>query len=208
MKNDTKKIISLLLPWFYLALGMNIFRIFLVEANSYVWLNWNLFLALLPILFLYTFRNTEKKIWKLSSFLAWLFILPNATYLITDLIHLRGVGPEWILWYDGMMIFAYSLVGIISFAFTLNELSKSLYFWKEKHVSLFVWLTSFLAAFGIYLGRYIRWNTWDIVTRPFSLIANVFEIIFTKYADPVFILTLILFTLLGVCSVNFVKKIY
>lgn len=204
MKN-LYKLFDLSKYFLVLAVGMNIIRLFMIDAQSYVWLNWNLFLALIPILFYYLFFNLKKNWARITSFFAWLLFLPNALYLVTDFLHLRNVGPEWVLWYDGMMIFAYSLLGILSFAFTTHFISKKVFKLAYLHSVGFI---SFLSAFGIYLGRYIRWNTWDIVTRPFSLFENIFNIIFTKSGDSVFLMTLVSFTALGIISVKFISVIF
>ncbi len=197
MNTSFHKFIYALLPLSAIAVGMSIFRVELTGATRYLWMNWNLFLALVPLLFTWTFVRFENRLLKVLSFLAWLFFLPNALYMMTDFIHLGSAGsiPN-LLWYDGLMIFAYVFIGVLVSFFTLEKIVSS---FKTSQVPRYIFVVSIslLVSFGIYLGRYIRWNTWDIITRPFALFANIFEVITTHIHDPRFYLMIIFFTLFG-----------
>lgn len=173
------------------ALILNITRIWLVGDLSYIYLNWNLFLALLPVLFAFLFEfNRRFKLLSIVYFLGWLLFLPNAPYIITDFIHLRDVGTETMLWYDSMMIFGYALAGMYAFVFSLERVSQ---FFQRNF--LFVFVISLLSGFGIYLGRYIRWNTWNIVTHPIEFFSNVMDIVIGMNTNTTLLLTVAVFTL-------------
>ncbi|MGB0925543.1 MAG: DUF1361 domain-containing protein, partial [Minisyncoccia bacterium] len=119
---------NFIMPWLALALAMNMTRFAMTDVYSYIYMNWNLFLALVPLLFVFFFEKVQNIYLKALFFFAWLFFLPNAAYIITDLIHLRDVGPEWMLWYDGMMLFVYALLGIVLGVYSTLRIKKSLGF--------------------------------------------------------------------------------
>jgi len=202
-----RKFIQFTLPWLALAVVMNLVRYYYVDTASYIWMNWNLFLGLVPLLFLFLFEKSKNIYLRVFYFLAWLFFLPNAPYMVTDLIHLRDVGPQWLLWFDGMMIFAYSLAGVFILGFTLIRMQRLL-FKESKKKNIFLLAVSLLVSFGIYLGRYVRWNTWHIVTKPGDITTNVLDILQTEYANPVFLMTLIFFTLFVVVTVKSLRWVF
>lgn len=155
-----------------LAIGMNVVRLFLAENDAYVWLNWNLFLALIPILFAYAAIVSKYRTISIIFVLVWIGFLPNAPYIITDFIHLADVGPKSLLWYDAIMIFNYSLVGIVAYLISLRMIVLKFHFalWFPGIISL-------VTGFGIYLGRYIRFNTWHVITQPLDIIKVLGDII-------------------------------
>ncbi|MFT7328304.1 MAG: putative membrane protein [Crocinitomicaceae bacterium] len=175
------------------AVGLGLIRFLLIGHTSYIWLNWNLFLALIPILFAWLAVTLKKK-WIIGFMVfAWLGFLPNAPYIITDFIHLADVGPKSLLWFDAIMIFVYSLAGLFSWLLSFNILENHLR-WKPW----VVWFVGLLSGFGIYLGRYIRFNTWDIFSTPLSLLEKIGDIIISPIEyDPVIAMTLIFMCLLA-----------
>lgn len=196
------------MPWLALALIMNLTRFIMTDIHSYIYLNWNLLLAFLPLLFLFTFEKAKNIYTKSIYFFVWLFFLPNAPYIVTDFIHLRDVGPEWMLWYDGMMIFSYSLIGVFITAYVLLRMKKNLFKKNIIKQKIFLVGSALLSAFGVYLGRYIRWNTWDILAQPIDLTGNILNIILTEYTNPVFIFTIIFFTFFTLAGTESLKKVF
>jgi len=185
---------------------MSLVRISLTDNTRYLWMNWNLFLALIPLLFAWLFEISSR-IWvRVVLFLAWLFFLPNAIYMVTDFIHMNTSTDIELLWYDGMMLFAYALVGVYVSWMTTVKIVEEIPTGTYGRYGIYGAI-SLLTAFGIYLGRYIRWNTWDIVTRPLDLFVNVFDVITTHIHEPVFYLTIIFFTLFSLVSVFSYKQL-
>ncbi len=175
------------------AIALGLVRFCFTKQTSYIWLNWNLFLALLPIGFAVLAVTLKKKWLSTTMILLWLGFLPNAPYLITDFIHLADVGPKSLLWFDAIMIFSYSFAGLMAWVLSLNILKNHLH-WKQWSV----WFIALLSGFGIYLGRYIRFNTWDIITHPLSLMRKVGEIILSPIThDPVIAMTAVFMCLLA-----------
>src|SRR5689334_4609672 len=82
-----------------LAVALILVRVVAFDTYSLMYMLWNIFLALLPlgistVLFLYTKQGYTQKVFLSCIFVAWLLLIPNAPYLITDLIHVghyRGV---------------------------------------------------------------------------------------------------------------------
>jgi uncharacterized membrane protein len=142
-------------------------------------LQWNLFLAWLPMLGALVAYNLGKRYgrraWPLFlPFLSgWLLFFPNAPYILTDFINLaprHGVP----LWYDLLMIVTYALTGMFLGLVSLY-LMQSLVRRAFGAVSSWVFTLGVLAitGFGVYLGRFPRWNSWDLLTDPTALLSDI-----------------------------------
>lgn len=182
-----KAIIKSTLLFSLAAMVLNIGRLGLADNLSYLWLNWNLFLAIVPLFFAWLFTQTKNKYAQFFTLLLWLGFLPNSPYIVTDFIHLADVGPKSILWYDGIMIFFYTMAGMlvwISSSFIIQQKAK----WNEW----FMIIIGLLSGFGLYLGRYIRFNTWDIIANPFPLFETIGDIfIHPQNHSPVILMTFV-----------------
>ena len=179
---------------------LNLSRFVMTGFDSYLWLNWNLFLALIPIAFAYLATRAGSKGMAFLMLILWLAFLPNAPYLITDFIHLAHTGPRSFLWYDGLMVFAYSLAGVAAWVVSLRTLMHH-FMWK-RWVVVFI---AILSGFGVYLGRYIRLNSWDIVGKPMDFITTVGDIIlYPRAYDPMITMTITF--ALALCTFYFVTE--
>ena len=140
-----------------------------------------MFLAWLPLLIAllaYRFhRRTSRSSWALVAVCAflWLLFLPNAPYLLTDIVRL-GSSSHIPIWYD--------LILVISFAWTGTLLGlASLYLMQQivRRIAgigvswLFAVVVVALSGFGVYLGRFPRFNSWDLFTSPLELLTSVWE---------------------------------
>ena len=146
---------------------------------SFIFLFWNLFLAWLPYYFIKRYSIVKNKAAQYSLVILSILFLPNAPYLLTDLFHLSKnlIAP---LWFDLVLILSFSLLGLILFIITTDQLLKALepYF---KSASLFracKFLIILSNGYGIYLGRYLRFNSWDILSRPDKLASGMFHSVF------------------------------
>lgn len=133
---------------------------------------WNLFLAWIPWLAARAFAVARVRLALAASGAVWLLFLPNAPYLITDLVHLRpraGV-PHW---YDVLLFGAFALAGCVlgwaSLEAVHRRVARALGPFRAAGV---VTVVLFLTGFGVYLGRFLRWNSWDVVARPSALAAE------------------------------------
>ncbi len=107
----------------------------------------------------------------------WLLFFPNAPYLITDLLHLKDthVIPHW---YDVMLFTSFAWTGMMLGYCSLFEVQ---YYLEQIFKKPFVWflvtVAICLAGFGVYMGRFQRWNSWDIISDPFSLIKQQVQVL-------------------------------
>ena len=204
---DYKKFILFITPWILIALIMNLVRFALTDVHSYVYMNWNLLLAFIALFFLFLFEKSVLLIEKIVFFTFWIFFFPNAVYMITDFIHLRNVGPDWLLWYDAMMIFAYASIGVFISSYSLIRMHKKLFILRSS-AFIFSLFVALISSFGVYLGRYHRFNSWDIVSQPSQIVKSILEIFSTQSGHPVFITTIIFFTLFILLSTESLRKIF
>ncbi len=143
----------------------------------HLYLVWNLFLAWIPLglagLTFVLYHRQQRLNWLcLASGCSWLLFFPNAPYIATDLIHLR-VQPGVPLWFDLVLILSFAwtglLLGFVSLYLMHRLVAASLGF---RRGWLFVVAVSGLSAYGIYLGRFLRWNSWDILVSPLDLLRD------------------------------------
>jgi len=112
--------------------------------------------------------------WALA--LLWLLFIPNSFYIITDLYHLGDLYNDRNMpqWFDLAMILSFVwnglLLGVLSVRQMERLLVPKLTLIKEL---LFLYPVMWLNALGIYIGRYLRYNSWDIVTDPFRLLRDI-----------------------------------
>ncbi len=112
----------------------------------------------------------------MSVFFVWLIFIPNSFYIITDLFHLQE-RTEIPMWYDLALIFSFAWNGLLLGILSTRQMEKIWELkWKWSEL-LFVYPIMCLNAFGIYLGRYLRYNSWDVVSDPFSLISDIVHLI-------------------------------
>ncbi len=144
----------------------------------YFFLGWNIFLACVPLL-LSQFLN-KKGLRPFSQWLffaGWLLFFPNALYIVTDLVHLDGRYPVP-LWFDIILVFSAAANGLLAAYLSLWETEKFLRNkFRTVQVRGILLFCLFAGSFGVYLGRYLRWNSWDILTDPFSLLSGIFLMI-------------------------------
>jgi uncharacterized membrane protein len=132
---------------------------------------WNLFLAWLPLLFALlardTFRSQPQGTWRFYGWAGlWLLFFPNSLYIFTDLIHL-WLSFRLHFWIDLTLILLCALTGLV-LGFVSLYLMQSVVAQRFGRVTswLFVALMAGLGSFGIYLGRFLRFNSWDVLLRP------------------------------------------
>jgi uncharacterized membrane protein len=154
-------------------------RVTLTGRGALLFLGWNLVLAWVPLLMslLIVRRHAPgRRPSRLGSFAlggVWLAFFPNAPYLVTDLIHLRAHGFVLLL-YDAVMVFAFALTGIC-IAFLSLWLIHRLVERRAGRAAgwAFVAVVAGLSGFGVFLGRFPRFNSWDLVTRPGELFVTL-----------------------------------
>jgi uncharacterized membrane protein len=149
-------------------------RVGYTGRGTYLFFCWNLFLAWVPAgLALAVARLQVGRFLTGALGAAWLAFFPNAPYLVTDLVHLRARNPVP-LWFDALLVFAFALVGlalaVVSLLLVHRRVERRWGAWKGW---LFVAGVAALTGLGVYVGRFLRWNSWDLLTRPAELLAEV-----------------------------------
>ena len=154
------------------CVGMVVGRSFYLGAGpTFYYLIWNLVLAWIPLVFSYTAyrfyaQRTRRNVLFAVCALAWFLFFPNAPYITTDVVHIHDdhVSASW-----------FHLISIMSYAWTGLSLGYlSLYLMQEVVRArcgrviewCFVFVMLGAGTVGIYLGRFLRWNSWDVLRHP------------------------------------------
>ncbi|MEO1514403.1 MAG: DUF1361 domain-containing protein [Bacteroidota bacterium] len=154
-------------------------------STTFLFLVWNLFLAWIPYWIAISLESIHqwfgKGMLSFLALLAWLFFFPNAPYILTDLLHLRSRAPIP-HWYDLMLIASCAWTGLMLGLLSLYEVQV---FLRRRFSAGFSWVAVSLfimaCGYGIYLGRYLRWNSWDVLAQPLSLFHDIWQ----SFLDPV-----------------------
>lgn len=163
------------------------FRVFFTQQITFAFLLWNLFLAFIPfglstMLGLSAGRLKARVL--LPVGLVWLLFFPNAPYILTDLFHLeRRVSIPY--WYDLALILSCAWNGLMLAYASLIDMQTLVARrlgtgagWAFATVALL------LSSFGIYLGRYLRFNSWDVVTNPLTLFFDIVSRLLHPFSHP------------------------
>lgn len=166
---------KILLGFFAFIGAMIVVRFIYSGGHGFVFLVWNLFLAWIPFAISAVFKKMRySKKWKqLVVFSVWLTFFPNALYIVTDLLHLN-METSIPKWYDVVLLFTASVTGLIMAFVSLLRIEKLLsHHFNNRKVHAMMIGILFLSSFGVYLGRFLRWNSWDIISNPLSLVYSI-----------------------------------
>lgn len=176
------------LPIYLLAafgLAVLLVRAKVTQSIFYFFLVWNLFLAYLPLAVTLFLREkpqlTAKWQWLSVSFVVWLLLLPNAPYIITDFIHLnKDSGMP--LWFDILLLTTFSASGILFGLESMKDMQSFLATKLNSAIASGLMAAAcLLSGLGIYIGRVLRFNSWDVLYKPHTL-ANT---VVTGLTDPI-----------------------
>lgn len=175
IRNVLHNPLLLILIWSLLAIGTVWIRVLFSGTDYYVFMVWNLILALVPLLIssVLVMRRYKKRTLPFTvagAILVWLVFYPNALYMITDFVHLKernGIP----LWYDIILLMSFTCAGLyIGFVslshmhIIIRRMSSAAAGW------VFTYITLFLSGFGVYFGRFMRWNSWDLFFHPAKIL--------------------------------------
>lgn len=138
---------------------------------------WNLFLAWIPLaasLLVYAMaaRGERNRLIYAGAGLLWFLFFPNAPYIVTDLVHLHA-RPPVPYWFDMIMIMAFALTGLFIGYLSLYLMQEVVRAWLGRWMGwTFAMGMLGLSAFGIYLGRFLRWNSWDALREPVDVLVG------------------------------------
>jgi uncharacterized membrane protein len=181
------------LAMFFLLAGATVFSVaiwrFRAEYSGtmhYAFLVWNLFLAWIPFIiayFTYTFTLNRRQVYIVIPMAAffWLIFFPNAPYILTDFQHLAGGWQDLPVWYDVMMLIWFSFTGLLlgmTSLFLMQEIVRREFgrWWGWG----FVAFVASLSGAGVYFGRFLHWNSWDIFSDPGGMALSTLH----RFQDP------------------------
>lgn len=181
-----------------LVAGLVAFRLAYSHSFEDVPYLWNLFLAWIPFalaLLIYDgHRRGARLVQLLALGLLWLLFFPNAPYIVTDFKYLADMTGKTFL-FEGLLIGTAALTGLLLGFMSLyliqamvRRAAGARYAW------LFVFVALGLSSVGVYLGRVLRWNSWDVFVRPGSLLGELAGALVDPLAHPRPIAITILFT--------------
>jgi uncharacterized membrane protein len=146
-------------------------------TTAYVFFFWNLFLAWVPLaaaLLFYGLAARQSRNWLLllGAAVFWFLFFPNAPYIVTDIVHLQETPPVP-FWYDIVCVMAFAQTGLFLGYLSLYLMQEVARAWLGRWVG---WLFALgmlgASAFGVYLGRFLRWNSWDALVRPLETLRD------------------------------------
>jgi uncharacterized membrane protein len=172
MKTKINSLEKMILVSIGFTMSLLFIRILFTRELTYGFFPWNTILAVVPLLF--SRKLSIRKEWDrytIILLLGWLLFFPNAPYIITDLFHFsKDEGVPF--WFDLILVVSGTwngtLLGLISLMQVEQFLQKKL---SRNMANFIIMICILLCGYGIYLGRYLRYNSWDILTKPYDLIS-------------------------------------
>lgn len=167
-------------------------------SGWYGFLIWNLFLATVPLVLSTRLRSVlQRRRWSdwsaIAWSLAWIVFLPNSFYLVSDYIHLADIAPTDILFMSVVFtsfIFLGMLLGFASVYQVHRELRKR---FTALIATSWIGVLFFANACAIYIGRDLRWNSWDVLFSPAGLLFDISERVLRPADYPNMMVTVLLF---------------
>jgi uncharacterized membrane protein len=185
-----------------------VFRVLLTGSGRYSFIGWNLFLAWISlavaVMLVRNLRHHRWRSWQnLLLSLLWLAFLPNTWYVLTDFVHISPNGEVSQL-YDivlmSLLVFTGFILGFASLFLVHRELLAR---YRAAESYFLIEVIILLSSFAIYLGRDLRWNSWDFIANP-GVIVNVSDRIADPFGNPRAInVTLLFFLLISVLYLAF-----
>jgi len=177
-KRETLMPVAALLFASAICFALVVSRIAWTGKLRYSFLVWNLFLAWLPLMFAILaedhFQAGKRPGWRFFGMsAAWLLFFPNAPYIFTDLVHLtnRFFAHFWV---DLAIVLSCAFTGLILGFVSLYLMQSIVTRMLGRVVGwAFVAIAAGLCSFGIYLGRFLRFNSWDVIAKPGKLAASI-----------------------------------
>jgi uncharacterized membrane protein len=166
-----------------MCVGLVVARVAYSESARHLGLIWNLFLAWIPFMLAYFAHAVswrKASLYLIIPFIAflWLIFFPNAPYMLTDLQDLSREASDAPLWYDVIIVvwtsWTGTLLGVISLYLMQDIIIRS---FGRSVGWIFVFVISILSSFGIYIGRFVRLNSWDILQDPAETAQEIMGII-------------------------------
>lgn len=163
------------------CIALVVARMLYSDSARYTGLVWNLFLAWIPFVLAYlayvlSWRRSLMVLVIPVFALLWLIFFPNAPYILTDLQHLSQGTSKVPLWYDVLLLIWFSWTGMLLGIVSLNLMQEIIRRQLGRRVGwAFVAVVATLSSAGLYIGRFIRINSWDVLQNPGETASNMFD---------------------------------
>jgi uncharacterized membrane protein len=175
-----------------LSVAMVLVRWGYTDRLQFRFIIWNLILAWIPLCCALLASRAKGRLALLALASTWLLFFPNAPYVLTDLMHFRVRDVPY--WYDLIMLISFAWTGTLAGYLSLylmhqrmSELLGNLGGWA------FAFVTLALGSFGIYLGRFERWNSWDVLVSPLDIARDIWSRISNPFDhERTYVFTLLL----------------
>ncbi len=191
---------KLLLVSISFSMALLVVRFYYSHTYDYRFYGWNTFLAAIP----YVASTQLLKMKKLHAgalllLAAWLLFFPNAPYIITDLFHYEERAPVP-YWYDLVLVISAAWNGLILGIVSLMNVEKFLSrYLKPFWVLVCEVISLLLCGYGVYIGRFLRFNSWDIFNDPRGLVYNsAHHVLFPQHYSKLWVFTLLFAVLIGI----------
>lgn len=161
--------------WIWTGVVMIIFV--LNSLINYSWVYWflpyNLMLAWIPLGLAVVVVTSPRRWQRIAALLWWLLFLPNAFYIITDYLHLFDYTSRVSYLFDAGMIGAFSLLAFAIGLLSLEIVMTSHLMRRFGHYNTLLVTVAGLSGIAIYIGRVLRWNSWDMLINPIGMIHHI-----------------------------------
>lgn len=171
------------------AAALVIFRIMYSGQTKYLSLGWNLFLAWIPWFMALLAERAYRKAGRMTLLVVlcaavWLLFFPNAPYIVTDFLHLQP-RPPVPMWFDLFLLFTFAWAGLFLGFCSLYTMQRLVAARAGRFLGwAFTAVVLALSSFGIYLGRFLGWNSWDILVNPRGLAGDILGRLVNPTAYP------------------------
>jgi uncharacterized membrane protein len=182
-----------------------LYEVSIAFSNRYSgWILWNLFLAFIPLVLSFWLFRRQKVSRTLVWWLVWVIFmafLPNAPYLLTDIIHLiRGTRSGISMWVIGLVFIPLHLSAILGGfeAYVVSLINQGYYLKKLGANRPLLWLAELAVhlacAIGVFMGRFRRFNSWELVTAPGDVLTTTLDDLTSKRPVAVIVVTFLVLT--------------
>lgn len=187
------------------SIALLLLRVKISHSFFMLFLIWNLLLAIIPYSIAshiksdFSIRKSNYK--NIFLMIIWILFIPNSFYLITDFVHLYH--NSWLQFtFDFTLLLSFTIAGFYTGILSILNIKNKIETQYNPLISRYFIITiSYLSAFGVYIGRVLRFNSWDIISNPISL--------FTSTLKAIHIESLVFTMILGVLillSIVFIQK--
>lgn len=199
MKLKISPVSNMLLLSITFSMSLLLVRYRFAPTEDYSFYPWNIFLAAIP----YVISTQLLKLKKIN-FLAilmlviWLLFFPNAPYIITDIFHYEQRLPIP-FWYDLILVISAAWNGLILGMISLMNVEKFLLrHLKPTWVTICEFLSLLLCSYGIFIGRFLRFNSWNVLTDPRSLVySSANHLLVPQNYQKLWVFTILFAVMLG-----------